>query len=192
MFPFGKLVDGGVVINTVPTKFSSSPLLFLNNRLNYAKFLVDTGASVAVFPHLPHLHSAPDSGVQLRTADCSPMNTNGSCCLALQFGSRRFEWSLACNISMPILGLDFLGHDHLLVDAAGSYLLDSSILESIPALSSNSSNSSSDLYTALLSTSEEFCDFLSKYPDVVSSKGFSTLPHLPVFAKACRPHAEKL
>ena len=82
---------------------------------------------------------------------------------------------MACNISMPILGLDFLGHNHLLVDAAGSYLLDSSILESIPVLSSNSSNSSSDLYTALLSTSEEFCDFLSKYPDVVSSKGFFTI-----------------
>ena len=169
MFPFGKLVDGGVVINTVPTKFSSSPLLFLNNRLNYAKFLVDTGASVAVFPHLPHFHSAPDSGVQLRTADCSPMNTNGSCCLALQFGSRRFEWSfLLVNVSMPILGSDFLPQNHL---------LDSSTLESILAVSSSSSNSESDLYTALLSTPEEFRDLLSEYPDVVSSKDlFTTIP----------------
>ena len=34
---------------------------------------------------------------------------------------------------MPILGSVFLGHSHLLVDIAGSRLLDSSTLESIPA-----------------------------------------------------------
>ena len=125
MFPFGKLVNGGDVINTVPTKFSSS-LLFLKNRLSSAKFLVDTVSSVSVFPHLPCSPSAPGSGIQLKTAD--GMNTYGSRCLALQFGSRCFEWSLACNTSMPILGSDFLGHNHLLVDVAGSYLLDSSTL----------------------------------------------------------------
>ena len=103
------------------------------------------------------------------------MNTYGSRRLALQFGSRCFEYSfLFANVSMPILGSDFLRHKHLLVDVAGSRLLDSSTLESIPAISSSSSNSRSDLYTALLFTPEEFRGLLSKYPDVICSKGFFT------------------
>ena len=57
------------------------------------------------------------------------MDTYGSRCLALQFGSRRFEWNfLLANVSTPILGSDFLRHNHLLVDVAGSRLLDSSTL----------------------------------------------------------------
>ncbi len=130
MFFFGKLVNGGDVVNMVPAETHSSPLLFLKNKLSSATFLVDTGASVSVFPHLPRSPSAPGSGVQLRTADGSPMDTYGSRCLALQFGSRRFEWNfLLANVSTPILGSDFLRHNHLLVDIAGSHLLDSSTLE---------------------------------------------------------------
>ena len=103
VFLFGKLAEGRDVINTVTVKYLSSPLLFLKNKLSSAKFLVDMGASVSVFPHLPRSNSAPDSGVQLRTAESSLMNTYGSCSLALQFGSRRFEWSfLLANVSMPI------------------------------------------------------------------------------------------
>jgi len=206
MFFFGKLVNGGDVVNMVPAETHSSPLLFLKNKLSSATFLVDTGASVSVFPHLPRSPSAPGSGVQLRTADGSPMDTYGSRCLALQFGSRRFEWNfLLANVSTPILGSDFLRHNHLLVDVAGSRLLDSSTLEPIPAASSNSVNSKSGLYAALLSTPEEFRDLLSEYPDVVSSKGFFTTdprhpvrhtvptsPGPPVFAKARRLDAEKL
>ena len=199
-------MDGGDVINSVPAVSPSSPLLFLKNRLSSASFLVDTGASVSVFPHVPSSFSTPGSGVQLKTADGTAMNTYGSRRLALQFGSRRFEWSfLLANVSMPILGSDFLRHNHLLVDVAGSRLLDSSTLEPIPAVSSGSSSSKSDLYAALLSTPEEFRDLLSEYPDVVSSKGFftsdpkhkvrhtvPTTPGPPVFAKARRLDPEKL
>ena len=191
MFFFGQLVNGGDVINMVPTKSLSLPLLFLKNKLTSSRFLLDTSDSVSVFPHLPCSPSAPGSGVQLRTADGFPKDTYGSQCLALQFGSICFERNfLLVNVSMPILGSDFLRHNHL---------LDSSTLESIPDISSSEVKSKSDLYTALLSTPEEFRDLLSKYPDVVSSKGFFTtdpkhsvcytVPTSPgpgVFAKAHR------
>ena len=134
------------------------------------------------------------------------MDTFGSRQIALQFGSRRFEWNfLLADVSMPILGSDFLRHHHLLVDIAGSCLLDASSLEPIPAISSVPTGSDSKLYTALLSTSEEFRDLLAEYPDVISSKGFSAsvpkhpvrhsvpaVPGPPVFAKARRLDAEKL
>ena len=175
----------------VATKSLSLPLLFLKNKLSSSRFLLDTSDSVSVFPHLPCSPSAPGFGVQLRTADGFPKDTYGSQCLALQFGSICFERNfLLVNVSMPILGSDFLRHNHL---------LDSSTLESIPDISSSEVKSKSDLYTALLSTPEEFRDLLSKYPDFVSSKGFFimdpkhsvcyTVPTSPgpgVFAKAHR------
>ena len=167
MFQFGKLVDGVDVIKTVPAKSSS------------AKFLVNTESSVSVFPHLSNV---PSFRFRLRTTDGSLMNTYGSCHLALQFSSRHFKWSfLLANLSMPILDSDFLCHNHLLVDVAGSCLFDFATLESIPLISSSSSNNSSDLFTAFLSTPEEFCDLLSKYPDVISSRGFLAAdPKYPV------------
>ena len=98
---------------------------------------------------------------------------------------------------MLILGSDFLRHHHLLVNIAGSRLLDASSLEPIPGVSPVPTGSSSKLYTALLSTLEEFRDLLAEYPDVIFYKGFSatvpkhpvrhsvpTVPGPPVFAKA--------
>ena len=92
-----------------------------------------------------------------------------------------------------------------MVDVAGSRLLDASSLEPIPAVSIVPTGSDSKLYTALLSTLEEFRDLLAEYPDVISSKSFSasvpkhpvrhsvpTVPGPPVFAKARRLDAEKL
>ena len=105
---------------------------------------------------------------------------------------------------MLILGSDFLPHHHLLVDRAGSRLLDASTLEQIPAVFSMPASKTSELYAALLSTSEEFRDLLAEYLDVISSKGFSAAvpKHLvrhfvpttlgpPVFTEARRLDAEK-
>lgn len=61
----------------------------------------------------------------------------------------------------------------IIVFLTGSCLLDASTLEPIPAIFSTP-NSKSQLYTALLSTPEEFFDLIAEYPDAVSSKGFSS------------------
>ena len=103
---------------------------YIFKELSSQKFLVDTGASVLVFPHIlchPHVLSV---GVQLRTAKGTAMNTFGSRQIAFQFGPCRFEWSfLLADVFMPILGSDFLPHHQLFVDIAGSHLLDASTLE---------------------------------------------------------------
>ena len=88
------------------------------------------------FPHLPCHPHVTSVGVQLRTTNRTTMNTFGSCHIALQFGSCMFEWSfLFADVSMPILGTNILCHHHLLVDIAGSRLLDASTLEPIPTIS---------------------------------------------------------
>ena len=180
----------------------SSNLIFLRNSLSSSKFLVATGASICVpspasFSFLPCCRS---------TTQNRRWFPYGNRRIALQFGSRRFDWNfLLADVSVPILGSDFLRHFHLLVHIAGSHLLDATTLEPLPAVSSSSSNSKSHLYAALISTPHEFCDLLAEYPDVVCAKGFSSskpkhqvlhsvpiVPGPPVFAKACRLDAEKL
>ena len=201
---FGKLSSGGDV-NSLPAGSPTSNLLFLRNLLSSRCFLVDTGASVSVFPHRPRSPSAPPTGLQLRTADGSPLDTYGTRILPLKFGTRSFEWEfLLADVSTPIIGSDFLRHHHLLVDVAGSRLLDASTLEPIPAASRNNLSTTSQLYTALLSTPSDFRDLLAEYPDVVSARFSSsppkhavrhsvpTVPGPPVFAKARRLDAEKL
>ena len=117
----------------IPAESTTSNLIFLKNSLSSHKFLVDTGASVLGFPHCP----APSVGVQLKTADGSAIDMFGSCQIAYQFGSWRFELTfLITDVSMPMFGSDFLHHHHLLVDVAGSHLLDASTLEPIPTVSS--------------------------------------------------------
>ena len=113
-------------------------------------------------------------GVQLRTTDCTAMDTYGSNQIALQFRPRRFDWTfLQVDVSLPILESDFLGHHHLLVHVAGACLLDAATLEPIPPVPSTKPGKHSELYATLLSTSEEFRDLLAEYPDIISSKDFS-------------------
>jgi len=83
------------------------------------------------------------------------------------------------------------------VDIVGSCLLDASTLEPIPAISLPCKpGKHSELYVALLTTTEEFRDLLAEYLDEISFKGFSAaVPKHPVchsFAKARRLDGEKL
>ena len=190
--------SSGDYFNSIPANSPASSLIFLQNALSSCKFLVDTGASVSVYPHLPRQPCAPSVGDQLRTANATAMDTYGSRQIALQFGPRRFDWTfLLADVSMPILGSNFLCHHHLLVDIACARLLDAATLEPIPPLPSTKSGKQSALYAALLSTSKEFRDLLAEYLVVIPSKDFSasvpkhqvchsvpTVPGPPVFAKS--------
>ena len=129
----GKLFDSRDFLISIPADSFPSNLLFLKNSLS--SNLVETGASVSVFPHHPGHPPAPSVGVQLRTVEGSAMDTFGSRQIHIQFCSHPFEWTfLLADVSMPILSSDFL--HHLLVDNAGSCLLDASTQELISAVSS--------------------------------------------------------
>ena len=197
LFLFRKLVSGGDYLNAIPADSPSSNLIFLQNVLSSRKFLVDTGASVSVSPHLLQQPRPPSVAVQLRTTNGTAMDTYGSRQIALQFGPRRFDWTfLLADVSIPILGSDFLCHHHLLVDVAGARLLDAATLEPISTVPSNKPGKHSELNDALLSTSEEFRDLLAEYPDVISSKDFSaSVPKHQVhhsvptqLSKLCKQH----
>ena len=194
---------------TLPAGSPGSNLIFLQDSLSNRKFLVDSGASVSVFPHhssKPSSSSVFSNSVELRTADGSSVRCAGTREIPLCFGSRRFSWSFQlAPVTVPILGADFLRHHHLLVDVAGRRVLDSSSLSAVGEVFSSSPESSEVLHAALLATPSSICDLLTEFPDVLSSDGFTAAPpkhgirhHLqtnpgpPVFAKSRRLDPEKL
>ena len=112
--------------------------------LSGRKFLVDTGASISVFPQSTLTTSAPSYSVRILTAGRSPLSCFGTCSIPLRFGSRKFSWSFQLSpVSLPILGLDFLRHHALQVDVARAHVLDA---DSLDVLSTISSPSALDLF----------------------------------------------
>jgi hypothetical protein len=54
----------------------------------------------------------------------------------LSFHGRRFEWTfLLADVNFPIIGVDFLRHHSLLVDPAGSRLVDTGSLQTFATVS---------------------------------------------------------
>ncbi len=100
-----------------------APLIFLRDNVSGKKFLVDTGAAVSVFPHRS---SFPASGPPLVAADGRPIASWGKCTLQLSFSGHLFAYEfLLASVAVPIIGLDFLRDNVLLVDTAGSRILTS-------------------------------------------------------------------
>ena len=111
---FGKLINGGDYLNKILADSMSNNLIFLKNTLSSSRFLVDTGASVSVFPNQPRSPSSPGVGVQLRTADSSPWIPMEP--TVMLFSSVLdslvgvFYWQMSLCL---YLGSDFLQHFHL-------------------------------------------------------------------------------
>ena len=99
----------------------SFSLLFLKDILSDREFLVDSGASVSVFPGPK---STSSNGVRLLTADGSPMICSGTKIIPLRFscgsGSKVYTWTFQlAPVSVLLLGVDFLEYFNLLVDIKG-------------------------------------------------------------------------
>ena len=125
---FGKLIRGWEDIFFLPVG-SVSSLLYLRDTLSSRKFLMETGASISVFP-APAASS--NSGIHLVTADGFAMNCSGSQIIPLQFRFKRYHCTFQlAPVSVAILGADFLCHHHLLVDVAGACLLEPALTSSI-------------------------------------------------------------
>ena len=127
MFHVGKLAvqqveipvqPAGSPLASAPEEFCSSSLIFLKDILSDCEFLVDSRASVLVFPGPKSLSV---DRVCLLTADGSPMFCSSSCIIPLQFscgsGYKVYSWNFQlAPVSVPLLCVDFLEHFNLLVD----------------------------------------------------------------------------
>ena len=139
----------------LPAGASGSSLIYLLDLLSSRRFLIDSGASVSVFPAPP---SASGSVVRLVTAYGSSLTCSSSRVIPLRFGSHRFDWPFQlAPVSLSILGADFLCHHHLLLDVCMFCLVSPGSPELILALSAPSSHPPiSPLPSASLTSSLSF------------------------------------
>lgn len=178
----------------------SQSRLFIFDKNSRLRFLVDTGASISVFPH-ENRRSQPDSSLVLYAANGTTINTYGTRWLTLDIGLRRnfsFTFVIA-DVTRPIIGADFLEKFGLLVDVKNRRLIDT--LTSLHSKGNVIPGPSIGLTTTTNHSS--FHVLLGKFPSLSNPNFDCNLPkhtvtHCiqtkgpPVFAKARRLSSEKL
>jgi len=145
---------------------SSTSLLYLHDTLSGGRFLVDTGASRSV---LPHVSSAPPSGPRLAAASGRIIPSWGTRLVPLKFGGSSFSWEfLLAGVDRPILGLDFLSAHGLVVDAAGRRVSRAGSGEFVCSLSSSASADA--LLAKLQQLLPDVRAVLDEFPGVLSDE----------------------
>ena len=102
---------------------AAGQLIHMLDQVSNRRFLVDTGASYSI---LPHVSSLPASGPKLYGPAGQPIPCWGERLVQLRFQDLDFSWKfLLANVAFPILGVDFLRAHKLLIDPVDNALLDS-------------------------------------------------------------------
>jgi len=169
--------------------------LMVTEKTSGHKFLIDTGSDLCCFPRrllTGRRHQV--TAHELSAANGSVIKTYGLVTLALNLGLRRsFSWSfIIADVSMPIIGNDFLAYYHLLPDCKLKRLIDG---ETSLFVSCNAHSVAQPSVKAV-SDSLPYADLLAKFPDITRPPGkpreithntvhfIKTLPGPPV---SCRP-----
>ena len=110
-----------------PTGVSqSSALLFVKDEYTKRSFLIDTGAEISAVPKDFLVNPKVNEALDLCAVNGSLIHTYGEVSLSLQLGfSKPLRWVFTVtDISVPIIGADFLRHFGLAVDLQGRKLHD--------------------------------------------------------------------
>ncbi|XP_071642020.1 uncharacterized protein [Temnothorax longispinosus] len=172
-----------------------SPLpcrLFLTDRKTKIRYLIDTRSDVSVYPHNRSNGSRKEK-CELYAANGSTIATYGSASLQPDFGLRReFPWRfIIADVTIPIIGSDFLAYYHLLPDVRKGCLVDGQIglcakgrTREQPAISVKAINEELPYHR-----------ILKKFPEITRQTGTSKCTHNTVHhikttsspPEACRP-----
>lgn len=120
--------------------------LFVTDRNSKIQFLVDTGSDLCVFPRSRLRERRAPTSYQLTAANGSTIHTYGYTHLDLNLGLRRsYTWRfVVADVTMPIIGVDFLSYYSLIVDCKNQKLIDNTTTLFTPAsLAYNTSDISS-------------------------------------------------
>ena len=174
-------------------------LVYLQESGTNQKFLVDTGAAVSV---LPHSSRTPATGPPLAGADGKPIPSWGTVKRSLTFGLRTFICSfILAAVSKPILGVDFLSANRLLVDASSRQVLDADTLRPLSAPAAPPPRSR--LAAALCHIAPAVRSLIASFPKIIGDGTGTPSPKhgvkhsietfgRPVFTKAHRLDPDKL
>ena len=138
---------------------SPSKLLYVTDKHNKCKYLIDTGAAVSVLPKSCANRTSDAACLPLDAANNTMRNTYGTCRRIVDVGLKRdYAWTfLIADVKQPIIGDDFLIHYSLLVHLKSRCLRDMrtgltmpATLLSIKPLSPNRVDTVQNDYTKLL------------------------------------------
>jgi hypothetical protein len=148
-------------------------LLHLTDDISHRRYLVNTGVAYSLFPHSS---SAGATGPSLCGPSGSPIHCWGEKRIQLSFRGQRFSWNfLLAEVDFPILGVDFLRHHRLAVDAATGQLVST---DTMMRLSTSLAEAVGELAYILSLTPPSYCLLFSEFPDVVNpSRTFSRPKH---------------
>ncbi|GBN70242.1 Transposon Ty3-I Gag-Pol polyprotein [Araneus ventricosus] len=142
----------------------TSRRLFIRDRISNISFLVDTGSDVSLIP--ANTYQKRNSSQQtLFAANSSTINVYGQKTLSLNFNLRRdFLWTfLIADVSIPILGADFLHYFELVPDLRNKCLRDTKTkLQSVGHLKY------ADLHSVQISISKDtiYHKLLKEFPSI--------------------------
>ena len=143
---------------TLPKLFPSK-LLYVSDKRNKCKYLIDTGAAVSVLPKSCANRISDADCVPLVLANNTTIKTYGISKRVVDVGLKRdYTWNfIVADVQKPIIGADFLIHYSLLVDlrsrclrAIRTGLAIPASLSSITPLSLNRVDAVHNDYTKLL------------------------------------------
>ena len=164
----GKL-DAQPCLNAV----TPGTLFYIEDQHTHRRFLCDTGASYSI---LPHQSSAVASGPSLHGPAGRPIKCWGERELTLTFNDKQYKWLfLLADVSFPIIGIDFLKHFKLVVDAAAGQLIDTrtmAVISAVPAGDKQSTTAGKGgLYCAIGTVPPAYRGLLVEFQDVLNPKG---------------------
>jgi len=144
-------------------------LLHIEDQLTHRRFLCDTGASYSI---LPHHSSAVASGPSLHGPAGRQIKCWGERELTLTFNDKQYKWIfLLADVKFAIIGIDFLKHFKLVVDAAAGQLIDTKTMAIITAVPGAVQRTSGGLFCAVGTAPPAYRSILVEYQDVLNSTG---------------------
>ena len=177
-------------------------LLYVDDKRNKCKYLIDTGAAVSVLPKSCANRTTDAASLPLVAANNTTINTYGTSKRVVDVGLKpEYTWNfIVADVQQPIVGADFLIHYSLLVDLRSRCLRDMrtglaipASLSSITPLSLNRVDAVHNDYTKLLGQFAELTRPTTKGETVkhgITHK-IVTKGH-PVFARPRRLAPDKL
>jgi hypothetical protein len=156
-------------INTV----TPGSLFHIKDQLTHRRFLCDTGESYSI---LPHQSLAVASGPPLHDPAGRPIKCCGERELTLTFNNKQYKWIfLLADVSFAIIGIDFLKHFKLVVDAAAGQLIDTRTMAVIPAAPGvdrrSTAASRGSLFCAVGTVPPAYRGLLEDFQDVLNPTG---------------------
>ena len=143
--------------------------LYLTDKQSGTRFLIDTGAGLSIVPPKEIDRPHKGKGKSLRSANGSEIITYGERAMELVFGlGCTYNWVFhVADVTMPILGIDFLAASHFNINVHNSSITDKQTRSTVRDSTTKWSNATK--VTSIIPSSE-YLQLLNEFPSLLSEK----------------------